>query len=134
MFQKVKDLHFKASMKVMGMLGILSGILYGQKPVAAFANNDFSWLTDPTKGNDTFDDLTNTVKQTGNSLYQLVLAGSIVGLLIAIVLVGFAFFMTKNATKKDESKSHLLWVVIGGAIVFGAPSIIGLIYSIGQGF
>lgn len=133
MLQKIKKFCFSTRSKVFSTFTTIGTTFLMKHPSITYAS-DFSWLTDPNKGNDTFNELTTTVQQTGNSFYQLVMAGSIVGLLVSVILVGVAFSVNKNAAKKEENKSHMLWIVIGGAIVFGAPSLLGLLYSIGQGF
>ena len=136
-----KKMRLKFNAKLFSAITLLSGFIACKCPVSALASDtsttgtpNFDWLTDPSKGNDTFKGITETVQETGNSLYQLVMAGSIIGLFIAIVFVGLAFFTTNSGSVKEEKKSRLLWVAIGGAIIFGAPSIAGLIYSIAQGF
>ena len=83
--------------------------------------------------NKTFETMTSTVKQTGRSLYQLLMAVGIIGLTIAVIFVGISFATNKNAAKREETKSHMMYIAIGAVIIFGAMSILGMFKSIGDG-
>ncbi len=100
-------------------------------PTSAPAGEDFSWIKG--KGNDTFSSLTKTVKETGASGYQLMMAVGFVGMIICLMITGISFYTHKNAQKKQENKSHLVSIFGGGIIFFGAFFIIGLIQSIAAG-
>lgn len=100
--------------------------------VEAYANPDediFDFLKNG-KSNGAFDKITETVKQTGFSFYNLLFVVGVFGLVIFTMILGISFAGTKNANKKSENKSHLPYIAIGGLFVFGAMSIIGLIKSI----
>lgn len=95
--------------------------------------SDFDWLTSSDGGNTTFDSATEAVKSTGNSLYKLLMAIAVVGLVVSIITCGISMSINKNATKKAENKSHMVDIAIGGIVIFGAMFIISLIKSIGEG-
>lgn len=132
MLQKLKKRRFKAAAKIRAGMAVLGAMIAAKCPAMAHASDDLSWLTGG--GNGTFDELTSTVKGTGASIYKLVMAVGVVGMLISIIIVGISFATNKNAQKKEENKSHLLYICIGGIIVFGAMFFLGLLQTIGTGF
>lgn len=114
----------------------VSALALHMNPVKIFAD-DITWdfLTNDN-GSDAdgmFDGLTTNVKGMGHSATTLFRTVGIIAMLISIVMVGISFMVHKNGQKREENKSTMLYVCIGGAIVFGATSIISLIYSFSQG-
>lgn len=90
---------------------------------------DTEWLGED--GNKTFDDVTAKVKDTGNSMYRLMMAIGVVGLVLSIISGGLMIALTQNANKRSEHIGHFVWIVIGGVAIFGAITLIGIIKDIG---
>lgn len=90
---------------------------------------DLDWLGGA--GNDTFDELTTTVKETGNSMYKLVMAVGVVGVLLSVIICGLLIAVGTNANKRSEHIGHLVMIMVGGILIFGAVSIIGMLQTIG---
>lgn len=88
----------------------------------------YDWISDG--GNGTFDSLTNTVKQTGGSFYQLLMAIGVVGLLAIIIVCGIKL-AAAGSGKRAEAIEQIIWVFVGGIIIFGSVSIIGIVGTIG---
>lgn len=83
-------------------------------------------------GNKTFNSLNKTAKETGASATSLIKTLGIIAIVIAIMLAGASLALTKNATKREENKSHLGWIFVGGAILFGVFGLVGLIADVGN--
>lgn len=98
-------------------------------PLTVRAEYDTSWIGG--EGNETFDELTDTVKETGNSMYKLFMAIGVVGLLISLIICGLLIAVSTNANKRSEHISHLIMICVGGILIFGAISIVGLLKTIG---
>lgn len=92
----------------------------------------FDFLTSGNT-NQTFDPLTTAVQQTGSSFYKLLMAIAVVGLMGSLILTGVQLATNKNPQKKEENKSHLIWIFIGGIIVFGAMFILSLVQMFAAG-
>lgn len=90
---------------------------------------DISWIGG--EGNGAFDKLEQQVKDTGNSAYHMFMAIGIVGLLLSFIICGIAIAFSGNGTKRGEKLVWLLWIGIGGIVIFGAISFVGLLQSIG---
>ena len=137
MTKHFKNFQLKLSSRAWSAMMLIGGLCAGQAPVLALADeeagdNSFNWLTNTPENGGIFNNVTKTVKDTGASAYQLFLAVGIIGLLFSIILVGFSFATNKNAAKKEENKSHLLWIAVGGIIIFGAMAILSLLQNMGS--
>lgn len=131
---KLSDIKWKLSFLIIAGMSQLSKMTVYAAPTPtptpnAFAN-DYDFLVNG-ESNHTFDTLTTTVKQTGTSLYGLLRTLGIVAIMIAVSLAGTGIAMTKNANRRSESKEWMLYVCLGGALIFGVTGIIALIASIG---
>ena len=93
---------------------------------------DYDWITTQGSGG-MFNDLEKTIKKEGSSLYLLILSGAVVVMIISAVLLGVKISTTKNSAKRDEAKSHLIYFVLGGILVFGAVTVLAMIAKIGSG-
>jgi len=115
--------------------------------VAAFlAGNEFfgldrkpeMYLTIPvaryTEFDVTLDGVVNTVKKEGAGVYSLLMVIGIIGVICSLIVVGMSMAWNKNANKRDENKSQLVYIAIGSLFVFGAVSIAGGLKTIGSGF
>lgn len=102
----------------------------GEPESGAKTQPDYSydWITDG--GNGTFDSLTNTVKQTGGSFYQLLMAIGVIGLM-AIIIICALRLAAAGSGKRAEALEQIIWVVVAGVILFGVVSIIGIVGTIG---
>lgn len=90
---------------------------------------DFSWLGGA--GDGTFDGLTNKAKGVGNSAIKLVKTFGIIALVIAVMCIAVSFMVNKNANKREENKTWIVWLVIGGVFLFGALGAVGWLASVG---
>ena len=90
---------------------------------------DISWLGG--EGNGAFDKLEKQVQETGNSAYRLFLAIGVVGLVLSIVICGLSIVVSGGGNKRSEKLGWLLWIGIGGVVIFGAMSIVSVLQSIG---
>ena len=83
------------------------------------------------EGNGAFAKLEKQVQDTGNSAYRLFLAIGVVGLVLSIVLCGLSIAVSGGGNKRSEKLSWLLWIGIGGIVIFGAMSIVSVLQNIG---
>ena len=90
---------------------------------------DISWLGG--EGNGAFESLEKQVQETGNSAYRLFLAIGVVGLVLSIVICGLSIVVSGGGNKRSEKLGWLLWIGIGGVVIFGAMSIVSVLQSIG---
>lgn len=90
---------------------------------------DFSWLGGA--GDGTFDGLTNKAKGVGNSAIKLVKTFGVIALVIAVMCIAVSFMVNKNANKREENKTWIIWLVIGGVFLFGALGAVGWLASVG---
>lgn len=91
--------------------------------------NEFDFLKG--KGNGTFDKATETVEETGASLYQFILRVGIVGLIITITWAGLTL-ASKSAQAREEAKKHILFIAGAAVVIFGGMTLIGIFASIGK--
>ncbi len=108
---------------------ITSFTVYAAEESGGAAGYDLEWIK--TQNNRTFDDLTDTVKATGGSLYTLLMAVGVIGLLASLIICGMLIAIGSNANKRSEHLAHLVYIMLGGVVIFGAMAIIGLMQSIG---
>lgn len=92
--------------------------------------DDFGFLKEG-EGNGAFDNLTQTVKDTGRSGMNLMTAIGIVGLVFAIMCAALTV-MLKKGGKREEGKDSLEWAAIGGTVFFGAVGIGCMIAGVGS--
>ena len=90
---------------------------------------DISWLGE--EGNGAFSRLEEQVKDTGNSAYRLFLAIGAVGLVLSIVICGLSIVVSGGGNRRSEKIGWLLWIGVGGIVIFGAMSIVSILQSIG---
>lgn len=110
-------------------LALMPGtVIYAQEAGGGEEYN-LDWLGGT--GNNTFDELTNTVQETGNSMYKLVMAVGVVGVLLAVVICGLLIAVGTNANKRSEHIGHLVMIMVGGILIFGAVAIVGMLQTIG---
>lgn len=121
---------------VWNCLSIAAGmVLVTGGPVTALANTETTESTEfdflKGEGNNAFQGLTTTVRETGASGMNLVTAVGIVALAVATVLAGIAIAF-KKGQKREEGKESLSNIVIGGVIIFGAVGIVSLIAGVSR--
>jgi len=111
-------------------------------PMASFAamldsNGTISGITsdDPTDflksgGNDTFANVTDTVKQTASSVTTLItvigLCGAVISFILGCMMIGMG-----DAQKRSQAKDKLVWVIIGSIGMGAAASFIGYLFTVG---
>lgn len=117
-------------------LVISSGVFSNPMAVLAAENEestnsqyDISWLGE--EGNGAFSKLEEQVKDTGNSAYRLFLAIGVVGLVLSIVICGLSIVVSGGGSKRSEKIGWLLWIGVGGIVIFGAMSLVSVLQSIG---
>ena len=117
-------------------LVISSGVFSNPMTVYAAENEestnsqyDISWLGE--EGNGAFEKLEEQVKDTGNSAYRLFLAIGVVGLVLSIVICGLSIVVSGGGSKRSEKIGWLLWIGVGGIVIFGAMSLVSVLQSIG---
>lgn len=121
---------------VWNCLSIAAGmVLVTGGPVTALANTETTESTEfdflKGEGNNAFQGLTTTVRETGASGMNLVTAVGIVALAVATVLAGIAIAF-KKGQKREEGKESISNIVIGGVIIFGAVGIVSLIAGVSR--
>lgn len=124
----------------MAGLCMILGLSFASAPVVAHAagqgtestgSYDISWIGG--EGNGAFSQMEETVKQTGNSAYKLMMAIGAAGCLICIILLGIKLLANAgNGNKRSESLGAFVYVLIGGALIFGATGVVGLLQNIGM--
>lgn len=133
---KVKEVLMGAKAKAFGFVcTVAAAIQCGTVPVFAgeVDTSDIDLGFIKNNSNDMFGQLTSTVENAGASFYRLVSVICVIGLLVSIMLIGASFAVNKNSNKREENKSHIVWILIGAVIVFGAGAILGLAKTIGGG-
>lgn len=100
----------------------------GEEPEASGSDYSYEWIKG--KGNGTFDKLTNVVQETGASLYQLLLAIGVVGLVAISIFCGIKL-ASAGPGKRADALEQIIWVLVGGVVVFGSLSFVGYMGSIG---
>lgn len=108
-------------------------------PITAWADSTdpkgedpFGFFTDGTvKDNKAFDKVTKTVKATGISGMNLMMAVGAVCLVFAIILAGITISLKKGG-KREEGKDNLQYAAFGGMVIFGALGIASMIAGIGS--
>ena len=91
---------------------------------------DFSWLGGA--GDGTFDSLNTKAQGVGNSAIKLVKTFGIIALVIAVMCIAVSLMVNKNANKREENKTWIVWLVIGGVFLFGAIGAVGWLASVGS--
>lgn len=127
--KNVEGGFIKARCKLAGAVGAGVGALLPTMSVYADTKgNEWDFLNGD--GNGTFDSVTDTVKQTGASAYKLILVIGIICLVGSIILTGASLSLNKSSQKRDENKTHLLYIGAGGILIFGSLTIVALIKTI----
>lgn len=108
----------------------LMNSLFGLFGALTNRDEDFSWLGGD--GDGTFDALTKKAQGVGNSAIKLVKTFGIIALVIAIMCIAVSFMVNKNANKREENKTWIVWLIIGGVFLFGSLGCIGWLASVGS--
>lgn len=101
---------------------IIGSLCILKNAVAVYAKDTFDFLTSGD-GNSTISGMTNEIQNAGKSFYDLVFAVGSLGLVISIVCTGLAIGLFKNASKREENKTQLIYIGLACILVFGAISI-----------
>ena len=73
------------------------------------------------------------IKGTVNSLYSLLMAICVVGLLITLVIIGIRL-MSPNSAKRAEAMEEMKWKVLIAVVLFGMTGIIGAVLAMAEAF
>lgn len=73
------------------------------------------------------------IKGTVNSLYSLLMAIGVVGLLITLVIIGIRM-MSPNSAKRAEAMEEMKWKVLIAVVLFGMTGIIGAVLAMAEAF
>ena len=73
------------------------------------------------------------IKGTVNSLYSLLMAIGVVGLLITLVIIGIRL-MSPNSAKRAEAMEEMKWKVLIAVLLFGMTGIIGAVLAMAEAF
>lgn len=77
--------------------------------------------------------LTKTVKNTGGSLINLLLVFGIACFIVAVMVFGIQMAIG-NGQERNQSKSNVVWIIIGALCFFGAASIVTWLYNMASTF
>lgn len=123
-----------AAMMAMNTMWLLQSMTVfakeGEKEEGADASNPFGFVDQ--EGNGMFNDLINTVNDTGASANKLMIALGAVSVVITLGGVGLMIMLIKNGNKREENKSWLMAIVAGAMLLFGAASFAGILYQMGK--
>ena len=75
----------------------------------------------------------SAIKGTVNSLYSLLMAIGVVGLLITLVIIGIRL-MSPNSVKRAEAMEEMKWKVLIAVVLFGMTGIIGAVLAMAEAF
>ena len=81
-----------------------------------------------------FAPLVDKVKGLGQDAYQLVLVVGIVCLVLSLAVLGITTALTKRSQTQQDNKGWAVRIAIGGCVLFGTITIVGLIATIAGGF
>lgn len=73
------------------------------------------------------------IKGTVNSLYSLLMAIGVVGLLITLIIIGIRL-MSPNSAKRAEAMEEMKWKVLIAVVLFGMTGIIGAVLAMAEAF
>ena len=73
------------------------------------------------------------IKGTVNSLYSLLMAIGVVGLLITLIIIGIRL-MSPNSAKRAEAMEEMKWKVLIAVVLFGMTGIVGAILALAEAF
>lgn len=77
-----------------------------------------------------FSPLIEKVKGVGQDAYQLILVVGIVMLVISLAALGITTALTKKSQTQTDNKSWAVNIAIGGCVLFGAITLVGIIANI----
>ena len=130
--------RFKNVKAMVLALCMVLGLQVFSTPLVAYAagaaeesgsNYDISWIGG--EGNGAFAEMEKMVQETGNSAFNLFMAIGIVGILLSLILCGLGIAFSGGGQNRSQKLGWLLWIGLGGIVIFGATSIIGVLQSIG---
>lgn len=127
-----KEMSFKDRMRKV-RLAANTALITGSIALNQFlinAGKDYDFLKQ--SGNNTFKSINSTAQKTGASFFSLMKTFGVIAIMAMLVLCGISFVSSKNANKREETKSHFLWIVVGAAIIFGVTGFIALFSNIGS--
>lgn len=127
----MKKLRKKVMKIVSSVMASITG--FCSMCVSALAANDVEWIKEGSDDGGTFSSLLAKIKGLGQDAYSLMIVIGAAVAVICIVALGISFMVVKQAQKRDENKTWLVYVFLGGVIVSGGVTIAGIIMKIGAG-
>lgn len=125
------------------MVLLMTALLTMSVPMVAFASDvpaeeegtgvaDF--LEGGSQDGGIFAPLVEKVKSLGQDAYQLILVVGIVCLVISLAVLGITTALTKKSQTQQDNKGWAVRIAVGGCVLFGTITIVGLIATIVGGF
>ena len=59
------------------------------------------------------------------------MAVGVIGILCSVVICGVLIAVSQNANKRSEHITHIIYILIGAILIFGAVGIVGMFKTIG---
>ena len=81
-------------------------------------------------GGGVFQSLIDQVQQTGNAVY-LLLATLCVAVMLVMIVIAAIKIMAGGQRGREDGKMDLMWILIGGLVLFSAVGLIACISKIG---
>ena len=145
-WQKVYRLRYAAG----GIMGTVMSLLHSTgvfaaakaakataTPAAGNTNEtatNYNFINQSPEDGGIFSGLISTIKNMGQSAYQLFIALSVIATVAGVFVVVVGFNIHKNPQKKAEDKEHLGSVLMGIGLIFAVPGIIAILAGIGAAF
>lgn len=98
-----------------------------------FAEDGVDWIKNGADDGGVFSSLLTKVKGLGQDAYSLMIVIGAAVAVICLIALGISLMVAKQAQKRDENKTWLVYVFIGGVVISGGVSIAGIIMKIGAG-
>lgn len=120
----------KKFLKVMGTLGS-TACAVASAVTPAMASSAFDGITGKPGKNDVFGGMTNVAKDVGNSAINLFTVGGAILVVGGIILCGMSLVAFKGDAEVMKNKKHLLAIIGGACLIFGAIGIGNGVANIG---
>lgn len=95
---------------------------------------NYNFINQSPEDGGIFSGLISTIKNMGQSAYQLFITLSVIATVAGVFVVVVGFNIHKNPQKKAEDKEHLGSVLMGIGLIFAVPGIIAILAGIGAAF
>ena len=127
----------KSKMLKRVMVLLMAALLTMSVPMVAFAGEEegatggvADFLGEGDADGGIFSSLIEKVKGVGQDAYQLILVVGIVCLVISLAALGITTALTKKSQTQQDNKGWAVNIAIGGCVLFGAITLVGIIANI----